>query len=171
MAVIPLPPVIIHHLGKLTLGAVVTALGGLAYAHRERISRWLDDAGPDITPSAGDEVLKGLHSKLPPGELEKLASLNANAVAEFKGLINDVHEELGSMAATLQELREAMASLKARQDTVEAVVRGKPCEERVSDVNGELSASPAQHQATSRTAAPRGKRRGNGPVGPDSRPA
>ena len=105
-------------------------------------------------------MLKGLHSKLPPGELEKLESLNANAVAEFKGLINDVHEELGSMAATLQELREAMASLKARQDTVEAVVRGKPREERVSDGKEEPS-SPAPHQAAGRTTALGSKRRGN----------
>jgi len=171
MAVIPLPPVILHHLGKLTLGAAVTALGGLAYAHRERISRWLDDADLGITPRVGDEVLKGPHSKLPPDELEKLASSNANAVAEFKGLINDVHEELGSMAATLQELREELASLKARQDAVEALVRSKPREERVSDGNGELSAAPAQRQATGRTAAHGGKRKGNGPVGPDSRPA
>jgi hypothetical protein len=170
MAVIPLPPVIINHLGKLTMGAAATALGGLAYAHRERISRWLDDAGLDIAPRAGDEVLKGFHSKPPPGELEKLASLNANAVAEFKGLINDVHEELGSMAATLQELCEAIASLKARQDMVEALVRSKPREERVSDGKEEPS-SPAPRQATGRTTAAGGKRRGNGPAGPDSRPA
>lgn len=170
MAVIPLPPVILHHLGKLTLGAAVTALGGLAYAHRERISRWLDSAGLDITPRAGDEVLKGLHSKLSPGELEKLSSLNANAVAEFKGLINDVHEELGSMAETLQELREAIANLKTRQDTVEAFVRGKPHEEGSSDGKEEPSA-PALRQTAGRSTALGSKRRGNGPVGPDSRPA
>ncbi|WP_426751133.1 hypothetical protein [Myxococcus sp. Y35] len=171
MAVIPLPPAIINHLGKITLGATVTALGGLAYAQRERISRWLDSADLDISPRARDEVLRDLPIKLPPGEREKLASLNANAVAELKGLINDVHEELGSMAENIQELREAMASLKARQDTVEAVVRGKPCEERASDGNGELPASPAPRQAAGRTAALGGKRRGNGPAGPDSRPA
>ncbi|MBZ4414695.1 hypothetical protein K8640_41415 [Myxococcus sp. XM-1-1-1] len=170
MAVIPLPPVIINHLGKLTLGAAAAALGGRAYAHRERISRWLDDADLGITPRVGDAMLKGLHSDLPPGELEKLASLNTNAVAEFKGLINDVHEELGSMAATLQELREEIASLMARQDTLEALVRGRPHEERAS--NGkEESSSPAPRQATGRTTATSGKRRGNGPVGPDSRPA
>jgi hypothetical protein len=151
-------PVIINHLGKLTLGAVASALGGLAYAQRQRISRWLDDCGLDTTPRAWGEA-----------ELDKLASLNANAVAEFKGLINDVHEELGSMTENFKELREEVASLKARQDAVEALFRSKSGEERVS--NGkEEPASPPPRQMTGSTAASSGKRRGNGPVGPDSRP-
>lgn len=170
MAVIPLPPVIINHLGKLTLGATATALGGLAYAQRERISRWLDSAGLDITPRVRDEVLRDVPGKQPPGELEKLASLNANAVAELKGLINVVHEDFGLMAENIQELREAMASLKARQDTVEALIRGRPHEERASNGKEEPS-SPAPRQATGRTTALGSKRRDNGSAGPDSRPA
>ncbi len=74
------------------------------------------------------------------------------------------------MAETLQELREAIANLKTRQDAVEALVRGRPHEERASNGKEEPS-SPAPRQATGRTTAASGKRRGNGPVGPDSRPA
>ncbi|MBN1210822.1 MAG: hypothetical protein JXB05_38595 [Myxococcaceae bacterium] len=64
-----------------------------------------------------------------------------------------------------------MASLKARQDAVEALVRGRPHEERISDGKGEPSPSPAPRQAAGSTAVPGGKRKGNGPDGPDSRPA
>ena len=74
------------------------------------------------------------------------------------------------MTENFKELREELASLKARQDAVEALVRGKSGEERVSNGKEEPS-SPAPRQAAGRTTALGSKRRGNGPVGPDSRPA
>ncbi len=185
------PPIITANLGKIAFTAAATALGALGYANRERIQTWLSNEDYDysepraqqrrqVETEARETVqsLKELHGQLALGDLDKkhselldkLASVNANAVAEFKGLINDVHEELGSMAETLQELRAAIANLKTRQDTVEALVRSRPHEERASNGKEEPS-SPAPRQATGRTTAAGGKRKGNGPAGPDSRPA
>ena len=181
-------PIIANNLGK-TAAAAATTLGVVGYVNRERIGRWFADESDHKERTQGRfqglagvleraESLKNLHGQLAPDEpdkkhavlLDKLASLNTNAVAEFKGLINDVHEELGSMAEPLQQLRAAIANLKTRQDTVEALVRGRPHEERASNGKEEPS-SPAPRQAAGRTTALGGKRRGNGPAGPDSRPA
>lgn len=172
------PPFIVNHLGKIALTATATTLGALGFTHRERLRSFFSDedySEPQAqqrrraeteVPGTVQSLLDKKHSEL----LDKLKSLNADAMNEFKGLLDGVHEELGSMTENFKELREEVASLKARQDAVEALVRGKSGEERVS--NGkEAPASPSPRQMTGSTAASGSKRRGNGPVGPDSRPA
>ncbi|WNZ59531.1 hypothetical protein QEG98_26175 [Myxococcus sp. MxC21-1] len=201
------PPIIANNLGKIALTAAATTLGALGYAHRERIRSWFSEEDDDnLDPRdqrrkqaeaearEAAQSLKDLHGKLTPDELnrkhaellEKISATTATTVSEFKTLINDVHDELGTMADNFQgeldgqrrevralgkELREAIASLTARQDTLEALVRGRPREERVTDGQGESPSSPAPLQPTGSSAAPGGKRKGNGRSAPDSRPA
>nr|UUL70755.1 hypothetical protein [Vitiosangium cumulatum] len=172
MAVIPLPPVIINHLGKLTLGAAVTTLGGLAYAHRERISRWLDDAGLDITPRAGDEVhqtiesLKEHRGQMALSELDKkhaelldkLTAMNTKTMGDLRGLINEAQSEVITSMSELEgqldaqrsetralgeELREAVADLTRRQDVVEQFLHGKD--------RGEVFAVPGRQRTAAET--------------------
>lgn len=207
MVAIPLPPLIVDNIGKITLGAATAALGALGYFHRERIRSWFSDEDYDnLEPqerrrrqaeAAAREAAqstKDLHGNLPPDELdrkhaellEKISATTTTTVSEFKTLINDVHDELGTMADNFQceldgqrrevralgkELREAIASLTARQDALEALVRGRPREERVTDDQGESPSFPAPLQPTGSSAAPSGKRKGNGRSAPDSRPA
>jgi peptidoglycan hydrolase CwlO-like protein len=182
-------------------------LGVVGYVNRERIGRWLSDEEPDpkernqgrtqeltgVLETA--ESLKNLHGQLAPDELDKkhaelldkLTAMNANVVSEFKGLINDVHEELGSMTENFQgeldaqrrevralgkELREAMASLKARQDTVEALVRGNDPGEvfAVSGRQRTVAETPRRQEETGKKSAPNGSRRkGNGSTAPETR--
>jgi hypothetical protein len=111
--------------------------------------------------------------------------MNANVVSEFKGLINDVHEELGSMAENFQgeldgqrrevralgeELREKIASLMARQDAVEAIVRGEHRGE-VFAVPGRqrTTETPRRQEETGKKPAPNGRRKGNGSTAPETR--
>ena len=199
MVAIPVPLFIVDNLGKITLGAAAAALGGLAYAQRERIRRWLDDDDLKTTPRVEEvrqtaEALKPPHGKLSLDELERrhaelleqISAMTTGTVTELKTLINDVHDELGTMADNFQgeldaqrrevraigkEFREAMASLTTRQDALEALVRGSPREERVTDGQGESPSFPAPLQPTGSSAAPGGKRNGNGRSAPDSRPA
>ncbi|MFY0568936.1 hypothetical protein ACN28E_34655 [Archangium lansingense] len=72
--------------------------------------------------------------------LDKLTAMNTKTVSDFRVILNDAHAELITAMAEFEgqldaqrsetralgeELREKMASLMARQDTVEALVRGK----------------------------------------------
>jgi arginine deiminase len=145
-------------------------------------------------PCRSPESLKNLHGQLAPDELDKkhselldkLAAMNANVVSEFKGLINNVHEELGSMTENFQdeldaqrhevralgkELREAMASLKARQDTVEALVRGNDPGEVFAVPGRQRTAAetPRRQEETSKKPSPNGRRKGNGSTAPETR--
>ncbi len=201
------PPIIAHNVGKIVATAAAAALGAAGYINRERIRSWFseedyDNADPqeqqrrraEAEAREAAQSLKDLHGKLTPDELdrkhaellEKISAMTTTTVGEFKTLINDVHDELGTMADNFQgeldvqrrevralgkELREAIASLTARQDVLEALVRGRPREERVTDGQGEAPSSPAPLQATGSGAAPGGKRKGNGRSAPDSRPA
>ncbi|WP_257463445.1 hypothetical protein [Archangium lipolyticum] len=172
MAVIPLPPFIINHFGKLTLGAAATALGGFVYAQRERISRWLDDGGLDTTPRDRNEVLetaeslKNLHGQLTPDELDKkhaelldkLTAMNTKTVSDFRVILNDSQAELITSMAELEgqldaqrsetralgeELREAVADLARRQDAVEQFLHGKD--------RGEVFAVPGRQRTAATT--------------------
>lgn len=201
------PPIIASNVGKIAATAAAAALGAVGYINRERIRSWFSDEDDDsLDPQEQQrrqaeaearevaQSLKDLHGKLTPDELdrkhaellEKLSALTTTTAGEFKTLINDVHDELGTMADNFQgeldgqrrevralgkELREAIAGLTARQDALEALVRGQPREERVTDGQGESPSSPAPLQPAGSGAAPGGKRRGNGRSAPDSRPA
>lgn len=110
-------PIIANNLGKVAVAAATT-LGIVGYVNRERISRWFADESEQRNQGRTQdatgvleaaESLKNLHGQLSPGELDKKhaelldkLALNTTAVTEFKGLIKDVHEELGSMAENFQ---------------------------------------------------------------------
>jgi hypothetical protein len=89
IAMIPLAPFIIKHLWKITLSAAATALGGLPYAQRERISRWLDDDGLDATPRTQDstrvlETTESLKDKKHAELLDKLTAMNTKTVSNAR---------------------------------------------------------------------------------------
>jgi len=179
-------PIIANNLGKLA-AAAATTLGLVGYVNRERIGRWFADESDERNqerPQDSTRVLETAdkkHAEL----LDKLA-LNTAAVTEFKGLIKDVHEELGSMAENFQgeldaqrretrvlgeELRAAVADLARRQDAVEQFLHDKDRGE-VFAVPGRqrTTEAPPKQEQTGKKSAPNGRRKGNnGSTAPEMR--
>ncbi len=176
---IALPFIIANNLGKIA-AAAATTLGVVGYVNRERISRWLADESDERNQERAQLApeLDKKHAEL----LDKLA-LNTTAVTEFKGLIKDVHEELGSMAENFQgeldaqrretrELREAVADLARRQDAVEQFLHGKDKGEVFAVPGRQRTAAttPSRQEEKEKKPSPNGsKRKGNGSTAPEAR--
>ncbi|MFE8597334.1 hypothetical protein [Archangium violaceum] len=177
-------PIIANNLGKIA-AAAATTLGLVGYVNRERIGRWLSDESDERNqerPQGPTRVLETAdkkHAEL----LDKLA-LNTTAVTEFKGLIKDVHEELGSMAENFQgeldaqrretrELREAVADLARRQDAVEQFLHGKDKGEVFAVPGRQRTATttttPSKQEETGKKPATNSRRKGNGSTAPETR--
>ncbi|MGZ3461106.1 MAG: hypothetical protein ACXU86_21675 [Archangium sp.] len=191
--------IVANNLGKIA-AAAATTLGIVGYVNRDRIGRWLADESDERNQERAQdptrvletaESLKNLYGQLAPeldkkhAELLDKLALNTAAVTEFKGLIKDVHEELGSMAANFQseldaqrsetralgeELRAAMADLARRQDAVERFLHGKDQGE-VFAVPGRqrTTEAPPKQEQTGKKPSPHGRRKGNGSTAPDAR--
>ncbi len=170
-------PIIANNLGKFA-AAAATTLGLVGYVNRERSGRWLADESDERNQERPE--LDKKHAEL----LDKLA-LNTAAVTEFKGLIKDVHEELGSMAENFQgelnaqrretralgeELRATVADLARRQDAVERFLNGKDQGE-VFAVPGRqrTTEAPPKQEQTSKKPSSSSKRKGNGSTAPEAR--
>jgi ABC-type transporter Mla subunit MlaD len=180
-------PIIANNLGKVAVAAATT-LGLVGYVNRERIGRWFADEPDELNqerPQNSTRVLETAdkkHAEL----LDKLA-LNTAAVTEFKGLIKDVHEELGSMAENFQgefdaqrsetralgeELREAVADLARRQDAVEQFLHGKDWGEVFAVPGRQRTAAetPRRQEETGKKPTPNNRRKGNnGSSAPETR--
>ncbi|MGZ3461050.1 MAG: hypothetical protein ACXU86_21390 [Archangium sp.] len=199
-------PIIANNLGKIA-AAAATTLGIAGYINRERIGRWFSDEASDAKErklgrpqdAAGvletAESIKNLHGQLTPDELDKKhaelldkLAMNANVVSEFKGLINDVHEELGSMAENFQgeldaqrregralgeELREAVADLARRQAAVEQFLHGKDKGEVFAVPGRQRTAAttttPSKQEETGKKPTPNGRHKGNGSTAAEAR--
>ncbi len=170
-------PIIANNLGKIA-AAAATTLGVVGYINRDRIGRWLADESDERNQERPE--LDKKHADL----LDKLA-LNTAAVTEFKGLIKDVHEELGSMAENFQgeldaqrretralgeELRAAVADLARRQNAVEQFLNGKDQGE-VFAVPGRqrTTEAPPKQEQTGKKPTPNNRRKGNGSTAPETR--
>ncbi|MFY0566378.1 hypothetical protein ACN28E_21415 [Archangium lansingense] len=192
-------PIIANNLGKVAVAAATT-LGLVGYVNRERIGRWFADEPDERNQGRPQdptrvletaESIKNLYGQLAPeldkkhAELLDKLALNTAAVTEFKGLIKDVHEELGSMAENFQgeldaqrsetralgeELREAVADLARRQHAVEQFLHGKDRGE-VFAVPGRQRTveTPPRQEETGRKPSPSGRRKGNGSTAAEAR--
>jgi hypothetical protein len=140
------------------------------------------------------ESIKNLHGRLTPDELdrkhtellEKLTAMNAKTMSDFRGLINEAQSEVITSIAELEgqldaqrsetralgtELHEKMESLMARQDAVEALVRGNTSRE-VFAVPGRqriAATTPSKQEETGKKPATNSRRKGNGSTAPETR--
>jgi DNA-binding protein H-NS len=140
------------------------------------------------------ESIKNLHGQLASDELDKkhaelldkLTAMNTKTMSDFRMLINEAQSEVITSMAELEgqldaqrsetqalgkELREAMASLKARQDTVEALVRGNAPGEVFAVPGHQRTAAttPSRQDETGKKPSPNGRRKGNGSTAPETR--
>ena len=132
--------------------------------------------------------LKNLHGQLAPDELdrkhtellEKLTAMNTKTMSDFRVLINEAQSEVitsmaefeGQLDAQRSETRtlgEKIASLMARQDAVEALVRGKGRGEVFAVPGRQSTAVEAPDRQEGKKPVPNGRRKGNGSTAPEAR--
>lgn len=119
--------------------------------------------------------------------LDKLTAMNIKTVSDFRVILNEAQAELITAMAEFEgqldaqrsetralgeELREKMASLMARQDTMEQFLHGKDRGE-VFAVPGRQHTveTPRRQEETGKKPALNSRRKGNGSTAPEARAA